>query len=173
MTQGQLAPTASTVLLPGGNSYEVTAHYAGDGTFGASDSPPILVTVLPENSAITVAADALGIDGLFPLQGGAYGGFVYLRADVSPAAASETTGAPPTGSVAFTDTFNGMPQTLFGGPYPLNSQGYAAVGYGVFTFAPGSHVVTASYGGDASFNPSGARALGFVHDCAGADTQRS
>ena len=155
LTQGQLGPLASTVLLPGGNSYEVTAHYAGNGTFGASDSPPISVTVLPEDSAITVAADGLSIDGLSPLQRGAYGTLVYVRADVSPAAATETTGATPTGSVTFTDTFNGTPLTLFGGPYPLNSQGYAAVGYGVFTFTPGSHVVTASYGGDASFNPSG------------------
>jgi subtilase family serine protease len=35
--------------LPGG-TYDVHAHYAGDGTFAGSDSPPTTITVSPEDS---------------------------------------------------------------------------------------------------------------------------
>ncbi|MGH8357695.1 MAG: hypothetical protein ACRESF_09405, partial [Pseudomonas sp.] len=42
---GSVATTTS--LLPGGNQFMVTAHYPGDGTFGASDSAPVAVTVMP------------------------------------------------------------------------------------------------------------------------------
>ena len=42
--------SGSTIMLPGG-SYNVTAHYAGNGTFAASDSTPgIPVTVSKESS---------------------------------------------------------------------------------------------------------------------------
>ena len=41
---------SSTIMLPGG-SYNVTAHYAGNGTYAAGDSTPgIPVTVSKENS---------------------------------------------------------------------------------------------------------------------------
>ena len=45
--------SGSTVMLPGG-SYDVTAHYAGNGTYGASDSAGVPVTVNPENSKTLV-----------------------------------------------------------------------------------------------------------------------
>jgi hypothetical protein len=41
--------SGTTDMLPGG-SYNVTAHYAGDGTYGASDSPAVAVTVNAEPS---------------------------------------------------------------------------------------------------------------------------
>jgi len=41
--------SGATVMLPGG-SYNVTAHYAGDGIHGASDSAAVPVTVSAENS---------------------------------------------------------------------------------------------------------------------------
>ena len=41
--------SGTTTLLPGG-TYNVRAHYAGDSTFGASDSSAIQVTVGKENS---------------------------------------------------------------------------------------------------------------------------
>src|SRR5208337_2284189 len=46
--------SGTTNMLPGG-TYGVTAHYAGDGTFGASDStPPVQVTVGKESSQAKV-----------------------------------------------------------------------------------------------------------------------
>ena len=42
-----------TILLPGG-TYNVTAHYNGDGVHGASDSSPVSVTVGAENSKTLV-----------------------------------------------------------------------------------------------------------------------
>jgi hypothetical protein len=47
--------STSTVMLPGG-SYNVTAHYAGNGTLAASDSSPgIPVTVGKENSQTKIS----------------------------------------------------------------------------------------------------------------------
>ncbi|MGO8732816.1 MAG: protease pro-enzyme activation domain-containing protein [Terriglobia bacterium] len=47
--------SGATNMLPGG-TYGVTAHYAGNGTYGASDStPPVQVTVNPEGSQTRVA----------------------------------------------------------------------------------------------------------------------
>src|SRR5271157_5748779 len=47
--------SGTTNMLPGGK-YGVTAHYAGNGTYGASDStPPVQVTVSPEGSQTHVA----------------------------------------------------------------------------------------------------------------------
>ena len=41
--------SGTTIMLPGG-TYGVTAHYAGNGTYGSSDSAPVTVTVNPESS---------------------------------------------------------------------------------------------------------------------------
>ena len=45
--------SGNTNLLPGG-TYTVTAHYAGDPTFGGSDSTPISITVGKENSSTQI-----------------------------------------------------------------------------------------------------------------------
>jgi hypothetical protein len=76
------AASGATSFLRGG-MYDVTAHYAGDGTFGASDStPPIPVTVSQESSATHVHV----INGFIPLSFTAtnalYGDF-FLRVDAT------------------------------------------------------------------------------------------
>ena len=43
---------ASVDNLPGG-TYGFTAAYGGDGTFAASKSAPVTVTVTPENGTLT------------------------------------------------------------------------------------------------------------------------
>jgi len=45
--------SGSTTMLPGG-TYYVTAHYAGNGTYAASDSSQVQITVSPENSKTLV-----------------------------------------------------------------------------------------------------------------------
>ena len=49
--------SGTTTLLPGG-SYNVTAHYSGDATYGASDSAAVPVTVEKENSTTKMTMEA-------------------------------------------------------------------------------------------------------------------
>jgi hypothetical protein len=68
----------------------------------------------------------------------------------------------PTGSVTFTDSFGPIPSLnpqvnppvqVVSSP-PLNSQGNTSIGDGIISFDAGVHSITASYGGDSSFNAS-------------------
>jgi subtilase family serine protease len=61
--------STSTNLLPGGSFYPVTAHYAGDGKFAASDSYAIVVKVDPEPSTTMASIFARDINGLPVTQG--------------------------------------------------------------------------------------------------------
>ena len=139
------AATFTTNLLPGG-TYEVTAHYSGDGTFGSSDSAATSVTVTPEASAITLSVQTLTADGnhLMPFTGGPYGSFVYPRADVT----AQSGNGIPTGSVGFRDVTGQFVELA------LNSEGNTALPNGMVDLEPGPHAFQASYFGDNSFNPS-------------------
>jgi hypothetical protein len=162
-TLGNGTVTSTTGLLPGG-TYGVTAHYAGDGTYGASDStPPIQVTVNKEDSKTHV-----GINTFDPLSGVestnvttfAYGSIYLLRADVTNATGTLCAPAPlgesacPTGTVTLTDS--GAP--LGSGTYNLNSAGYTEdqpTPFGTSVqFPAGSHNFMGAYSGDNSFNAS-------------------
>jgi trimeric autotransporter adhesin len=146
--------SAQTNLLPGGH-YGVIAHYEGDGVFAPSDSAPVSVTITPEGSTSRASAFTGDSKGMpIPFTGGPYGTFVYLRADVTSASGS----GMPTGSVSFADTAGSIP----GSPFHLNSRGNAATPAGVFTLGAGMHSITATYGGDPSFNPSTSPALNFT-----------
>jgi len=161
--QGMISvPTKS---LPGG-SYNVTAHYPGDGTFAASDSAAVAVKVNPENSTTTLTAQTFSLSGttvsVVPLGAGtSYGNLVYLQADVSGASKNGF----PTGTVTFTDA--GGP-AIPGNPYPLDGGSTsnpgvstAATPQGLFTLPVGSYSVTANYSHDASFNASPSTPLAF------------
>ena len=138
------AASAATTLLPGG-TYDVTAHYAGNGTYAASDSSPVQVTVAAENSDTLITLETYN-----PSTGAvttnvtslAYGTPDLLRMDVTNSSGnlcySSSTGVPtyqcPTGQV--TVTLNGSPMTSTAvdvgapsdntpGTYTLNSQGTA------------------------------------------------
>ena len=147
LTNGTVAGTTGD--LPGG-SYTVTAHYPGDATFAASDStPPISVVVSPEPSTTTVKALTADANGNpIPFTSGPYGGFVYIRADV----AGQSGNGTATGTVTIKDNST----AITGNPFALNSQGNTATPNGIFTLSTGPHAIGASYGGDASFNASGA-----------------
>ena len=76
LTNGAFAAAVSD--LPGGQ-YKLFAHYAGDATFGASDSPMVMLNVSPETSTTTISVNGL--------QGGSadYGAAVPLRVTVAGA----------------------------------------------------------------------------------------
>lgn len=155
--------SGSTDMLPGG-SYTVKAHYAGDPTFGGSDSASISMNVGPETSktfANLVTFDNNGNTTSFGASNATYGnGYFLLRFDVgnSSAGVSGTTGISstcangvascPTGTVIVSS--NGSP--LAGGSFPLNVLGYAEDQ----SLNTGTYSISASYPGDASYGPSSA-----------------
>jgi hypothetical protein len=152
------AASGTTTLLPGG-TYNVTAHYAGDSTFGASDSAPVQVTVGKENSETKATLVALNPTTYKFQQIGstiAYGTIFFLRSDVTNAAGTPCAPNPqqtqvpcPTGSVSFTN--NG--KTLDAGSYALNTQGYTEDQTLASEFlALGSYALQAQYSGDNSYN---------------------
>jgi hypothetical protein len=154
--------SATTGLLPGG-SYTVTAHYIGDGTYGASDSSPAIpVTVNSEPSATTVQVFTLDQHGNnAPFISGPYGGsVVYLRTSVS----GQSGKGVPTGTVNLTQTLNGTTTNLPGDPYALNSEGYTMTplpaDYAFFT--PGVYSIAATYQGDGSFKPNTSPSTSFT-----------
>jgi hypothetical protein len=144
----QGAVTSSTAQLPGGGPYWVTANYSGDETYAPSQSSAVSVTVTPEVSTTTVSVltpDQYGNGIAFT--GGPFGSFVYLRADV----VGQSQQGFATGTVTFTDSFGAIPG---GGTFSLNGQGNTATPNGVLNFDTGTHTISASYSGDASFNAS-------------------
>ncbi|HSS98221.1 MAG TPA: Ig-like domain repeat protein [Terriglobales bacterium] len=155
----------STTMLPGG-TYSVTAHYAGDTTFGASDSSAKTVTVGKESSKTLpnlVTFDINGNPVSFTANSATYGsGFSFLRVNVgdSTASVSSTTGISshcingtascPTGTIALTN--NGT--SFLGGNLLLNSAGYIESDI----LDAGNYVLAANYSGDSSYNASSATA---------------
>jgi len=143
--------SASTQLLPGG-SYTVTAHYAGDGTFAASDSPGVSLSVTPEASTTSLTAFMVSGQGTpVPVTSVPYGTKVSVQASVAPQSGNTSDG-PPIGTVAFTD--QGQPVT--GSPVAVNPKGVALLTGAAVIFGAGSHSVTAAYSGDSSYTPSSA-----------------
>jgi Pro-kumamolisin, activation domain/Bacterial Ig-like domain (group 3) len=141
------AVNSTTDVLPGG-SYNVTAHYPGDSVFGASDSSPVAVTVAPEPSTVAVSVITVSSNGnAEPFTSGPYGSTVYPRADV----AGDSHNGFPSGNVTFKDNNQALSPAL---TLPLNSQGNALPTNPIFTFTAGSHSLSATYAGDASFNAS-------------------
>jgi hypothetical protein len=148
--------TNSINLLPGG-TYGVAAHYAGDGTYGASDStPPVQVTISPEGSQAHVALltfdPVTGAETSSNATSVAYGSsFNILRVDVTSSSGQDCYSIPygcPTGEVTLTD--NGQPLDL--GAYKLNNQGYAEDQSIQLVY--GANNIAASYSGDNSYNTS-------------------
>jgi subtilase family serine protease len=145
---------ASVDNLPGG-TYQLTAVYGGDGTYAASKSAPVTVTVSPENDTLATTGWAWNpYDlNLYALSAGItvpYGAQIFLDAQpVSVNATIATEPTPATGTVTFTDTLGSATVTA---TQPLNASGVAEWSTGVF--APGNHTVSESYSGDPSYNPS-------------------
>jgi subtilase family serine protease len=137
--------------LPGG-SYSVTASYGGDGTFGGSISTGVSITISPEASSTTFSAFLSGQSGSqsSPVKT-TYGNFLDFQVNVEGASKQGT----PTGTLTFSDTFNGSTSTLLS--MPLNSQGNALVQD--TKLALGNHSISVAYSGDASFSASSAGAV--------------
>jgi Pro-kumamolisin, activation domain/Bacterial Ig-like domain (group 3) len=153
--------SGTTSLLPGG-TYNVIAHYAGNGTDGGSYStPPISVTVAKENSTpvITLPTFSLstGEETSANVTSVPYGTPYILRVDVANAAGTLCSPSPfgevacPSGSLALLD--NGT--AIAPGTYTLDSEGSTENQQLQFTQLPaGTHTLKATYAGDNSFKSS-------------------
>jgi Pro-kumamolisin, activation domain/Bacterial Ig-like domain (group 3) len=139
------AYTSSIPNFPGG-TYSVRAHYAGDGTYSASDSNTIALTVSPEASATKLQMLLYNFTNGTTSSAStvSYGNFLLLRADVSGLSGQGIA----TGNIVFTD--NGS--LLDGGAFRLNSNGYTEDQTSLLSV--GTHTITAVYSGDSSFNAS-------------------
>jgi pro-kumamolisin-like protein/Big-like domain-containing protein len=145
LTGGSVSSSISS--LPGG-TYALVAQYGGDSMFAGSTSlptPDVMISAEPSTTTLSVLTFNQAGNGI-PFTGGAFGSFVYLRADVAGKSGQGT----PTGTVTFSDSFGPIPGIST--PYTLNSQGNSATPNGVITFDTGTHTLSASYSGDASFN---------------------
>ena len=163
--------TINGVILPGG-TYNATAHYAGDGTFAASDSAGVPITVNKENSLLQMGIVTFDIaTGNITSTNGTsfmYGSPYILRFDILNRLGTNTnchpvvvTGQTPTtagcafdatGTVTITDSFNGAaPAPLDAGTFPINSEGHAEDQ--PIQLPAGTHALSATYSGDISYNP--------------------
>jgi len=144
--------------LPGG-TYQLTARYGGDGTFAASTSAPVTITVTPETDTLATSGWAWNPYDLYiyPLSPGItlpYGAQIFLDAQPLSTNATEANfGQPATGNVTFTDKVASATTTS---TQPIDTFGTAEWETGVF--AVGSHTVAESYSGDASYKSSAAPA---------------
>lgn len=146
LTNGSVSAPISA--LPGG-SYSLTASYGGDGTFGASISPGVPVTVSPESSSTTFSPVAFGpLGNLVPTTSVSYSDTMYLQAAIAGASQQGTA----TGKITFSDTFNGNTTTLMTVPVDVRGGALALE----TSLAVGNHTLNASYSGDTSFTASAA-----------------
>jgi len=147
------AVTAMTTALPGG-SYNVTAHYEGDGTFLPSDSAAVAVNIGKENSNLLLEVNFLNpatgqlTNNVSSVQ---FGSNYLIRMNVTGASGACAGNSPnssgcPTGSISLTDGGN----PLDGGTFNLNASGYTEDQFE--DLGVGSHTLGATYSGDASFN---------------------
>jgi hypothetical protein len=151
------AASGTTNALPGG-TYTVTAHYPGDGTFAASNSAPVSVTVAPEASKVQIVYElfnpATGLQMNPNATTAQYGSLAILRTNVTSNSGDTCAqNAPrqlgcPTGSVAVTN--NGT--ALDAGTYNLNSLGYTEDQN--IQLPGGTDNIQAAYDGDSSFTAS-------------------
>ena len=159
LTLSGMHASASIKDLPGG-TYQVFGQYSGDGTWGASTSAPVTVTVTQEKDTLSTTGWVLNpADGnlyqLVPGMSIPYGSQVYL--DTQPVGANEAQSAaqatPATGAIVFTDSEGSWTQNA---TVPLNAEGAAEW---VPTVLPvGIHTIAAAYAGDASYNATSAAA---------------
>ena len=152
LTLSNSTSSTSVNQLPGG-TYNVQAHYEGDGTFVPSDSPMTKVTILPEPSTATAAALTGTPPNLTSFSAQVYGNPLYLQATVTGKSGVGT----PTGTINFSDSIQGSL-----GSVTLDDTGTATTQNLVQFVDGGSRAVTASYSGDASFKSGSSAAVNFT-----------
>ncbi|HEY3988289.1 MAG TPA: protease pro-enzyme activation domain-containing protein [Acidobacteriaceae bacterium] len=132
-------------LLPGG-SYNLYARYAGDSTYGPSLSTAYPITVLPENCQMKVYGHNINIGATTNVP---YGTPVNITVEPYSSLSTNNDGIP-SGSINVTDspTLAGTGSLIT--TLPINSEGAATFSSNLLS--QGSHYITLTYPGNASFN---------------------
>jgi subtilase family serine protease len=155
-TSGSVSSSNST--LPGG-TYNIFAHYAGDGIRGASNSGASPITVTREASLTDTTVSTCNYTNGTCTPGvssGVYGSsFVTLLANVTngggqpcASASGSINYACPTGTVSMSVDSGSLPYNLSGG-YPLNNQGDAQIT--PISLPGGTYNLIANYAGDNNY----------------------
>ncbi len=145
--------------LPAG-TYNVTARYSGDGNFASSTSAPVQVTVNSEGSTITITPQLLNGTActLAPTNTFTYGQMINIQFQV----AGNSGFGVPTGTLTVIEDGNNiatMPLDsngngwLVNGSVPSSSCVYDYMNATTATLVGGTHAISASYSGDATFQP--------------------
>jgi hypothetical protein len=124
------AGVAVATVTPGAGTHSYTAHYLGNANYAAAVSASSGVSV-----ATAVTTTTLGVSG-----GTAYGNPATLVATIMPSVST----AGPTGTVTFYDGTTAVGSGTLSGTMATTS---ALLG-------PGTHSLTAKYGGDSNFSGS-------------------
>jgi hypothetical protein len=130
----------TTNVLPGG-TYNIYAHYAGDGTYASSvgAATPSTLTVKPEACQMVVYGHNVNIGATTNIP---YGSPVSITVEPYSSATTNNVGIP-SGSINVIN--NGTLLTTL----PVNSEGSATFSSNLLTTGP--HTIVLTYPGDASF----------------------
>jgi hypothetical protein len=148
LTGGSASGTTS--LLPGG-TYNLAAHYGGDGTYGGAYSTPVSVTVTKENSTVAFSGLQLGSTTVTTVK---YDDLYVVRADVKNSQGAFCN-PPPGGSIVCptgTMTLSEGGTTLGGGSYTVASDGSVLTPSAAIALTAGTHTVKAQYNGDNNYS---------------------
>jgi hypothetical protein len=155
--------SGSVNSLPGG-TYNVTVHYAGDGTYAPSDSAPQQVTIAKESSTVTNTV-------YYFISGSYYSGVTSMPYGDMLVFTTKTAGASaagtPTGTMTFGITNTGTNTVLPSEAITLDASANASlIAGGTYTsllvasnyptLPAGTYSIMASYSGDNSFTASSA-----------------
>ena len=142
--------------LPAG-SYKVHVHYAGDTTFGSSDSASVPVVIGQEASYIQFNAYGILANGSYP----ATNSFAYTTlVDIDTQVAGASGIGTPSGTVTFGIVRNGVALPGLTNKLDTTADTYIEAGASFTPYyltqnypalTPGAYTVTANYSGDASF----------------------
>jgi hypothetical protein len=142
--------SGNTSLLPAG-TYDVIAHYGGDGTYGGSYSSTVSVIVNKENSTVSLPGLQLNGTAVTTVK---YDDPYTLTAAVENAGGKLCNPPPygqivcPTGTISLTD--NSV--ALGNGTYTLDSTGSIQTTAAAFVLTTGAHTLKAQYNGDTNYN---------------------
>jgi len=149
------AASASVNSLPGGQ-YKVSARYGGDGAFASSTSTGVSVNITPETSSLSLFGSYYTLDGNTGgvlTNGASYPvgtSFAIEAQAVGANAAAGSADGVATGTVIFTDAASAG--SVSSGPINVGTGNMAE--WVPTSLSVGSHSISASYSGDASFDAS-------------------
>jgi hypothetical protein len=179
LTFSAMTPDANAALAAANSTCSLTSNVAVDASclVAAEFAPTSTANPLPNplvgnvnltgNSAdsplnISVVGEALGLNGAIVTLSSTQNPSVYAQAvtlNVSVKQDPNSTKGTPTGTVTFTDTFQGTTNPI-GTTQTLNASGNA--GLQLTNLAVGTHVITANYSGDTYYSGAASNPLSQV-----------